>query len=195
MKKMPTLFVRVFDKRRIVEVLPEVAAGCEWVLRGEGEATEKVDGAACAIIGGRYWKRYDANAAKGRRIPTDGIPCQPAPDPSTGHWPFWVPVIDCGADRWFLSAWSNSPWNRADGTYEAVGPHFRSNPYGLDEDFLERHGRIKLPDCPRDYEGIREYLRAHEIEGIVFWKNGEPRCKIKRTDFGFEWPVSGGSGE
>lgn len=29
----------------------------------------------------------------------------------------------------------------------------------------------------------------HEIEGIVFWKDGEPRCKIKRSDFGFEWPA------
>jgi hypothetical protein len=25
-------------------------------------------------------------------------------------------------------------------------------------------------------------------EGIVFWRNGEPQCKIKRTDFGFTWP-------
>ena len=24
-------------------------------------------------------------------------------------------------------------------------------------------------------------------EGIVFWKDGEPRCKIKRSDFGFTW--------
>ena len=25
--------------------------------------------------------------------------------------------------------------------------------------------------------------------GIVFWLNGEPICKIKRSDFGYEWPV------
>lgn len=23
---------------------------------------------------------------------------------------------------------------------------------------------------------------------IVFWLNGEPVCKIKRKDFGWEWP-------
>ena len=26
-------------------------------------------------------------------------------------------------------------------------------------------------------------------EGLVFWKDGIPQCKIKRSDFGFEWPV------
>jgi hypothetical protein len=41
----------------------------------------------------------------------------------------------------------------------------------------------------RSFSGIREYLRKTPIEGIVFWKDGEPMCKIKRTDFGFEWPV------
>lgn len=29
----------------------------------------------------------------------------------------------------------------------------------------------------------------YRIEGLVFWFNGEPICKIKRTDFGFDWPV------
>ena len=23
---------------------------------------------------------------------------------------------------------------------------------------------------------------------IVFWRDGEPRCKVKRKDFGFRWP-------
>jgi hypothetical protein len=24
---------------------------------------------------------------------------------------------------------------------------------------------------------------------LVFWLDGEPVCKIKRSDFGFKWPV------
>lgn len=36
---------------------------------------------------------------------------------------------------------------------------------------------------------IKKYLSEHEIEGLVFWKDGSPQCKIKRSDFGFEWPV------
>lgn len=192
-KKMPTLFRREFGQRK--KACGEVTPGCEWVLDGEGEATEKVDGAACAIIGGEFYRRYDANPKKGRKPPIDGTPCQPEADPVTGSWPFWVKVIrGIPSDAHFLRAFDNSPWCREDGTYEAVGLHFNGNPYGLDDDFLERHGRIKIKDCPRTYYGISQWLAEHEVEGIVFWRNGEPGCKIKRTDFGLEWPVKDGNG-
>lgn len=188
-KKIPTLFVREFDAaHRVVKVTDVVTSGMEWVLMGEGEATEKVDGSACAIINGVFYKRFDAKP--GRRVPPGAIPCQD-PDPVTKHWPHWVRVTGQHGEGWLTAAYANTPWCREDGTYEVVGPHFQSNPYGLDEDFLERHGRIKIPDFPRDFEGMREYLRTHEIEGVVFWKDGEPKCKIKRSDFGFEWPVKG----
>ena len=188
MKKMPTLFVRDYKQGKIIT--ERVTPGCEWVLEGEGEATEKVDGAACAIIGGELYRRYDANPKKGRKPPIDGTPCQPEPDPVTGDWPFWVRVFpNIPSDTHFAHAFANTPWNRADGTYEAVGLHFHNNPYGLDDDFLEKHGRIKLPDVPRTYDGIAEWLFKHEVEGIVWWRNGEPGCKIKRTDFALEWPV------
>lgn len=192
MKKIPTLFVREYDERGNVKgVTEEVAAGMEWVLAGDGEATEKVDGSACAIINGELYKRFDAK--EGRAIPDGAIPCQEKPDPYTGHWPHWVKVDPASkGDKWFARAYENTPWCREDGTYEAVGVHFQGNPYGLDADFLEKHGRIKIKDCPRTFEGIREWLRLHEVEGIVFWKDGEPRCKIKRTDFGFPWPIREG---
>ena len=192
MKKIPTLFKREFGVNGSIErVLPEVTPGCEWVMDGEGEATEKVDGAACAIIGGVFYRRYDVK--RNWVVPEGAIPCQSTRDPYTGHWPHWV-MVDPKAkgDKWFLAAYGNTPWCREDGTYEAVGVHFQSNPYGLDADFLEKHGRIKIKDCPRTFDGIREWLRVHEVEGIVWWKDGEPRCKIKRTDFGFPWPIREG---
>lgn len=193
MKKMPTLFVREFKvKGGVLRTLPEVTPGCEWVINGEGWATEKVDGAACAIIGGRFYKRYDARSTRGGRLRSGAIPCQREPDPVTGHWPHWVPVnASRPEDKWFVVAWANTQWAIEDGTYEAVGPHFNSNPYWLDDDFLEKHGRIRIHDCPRDYDGIREYLRLHEIEGIVFYRGNGEMCKIKRTDFGYKWPVEG----
>ena len=192
MKKMPTLFVREFDKKThgVLRCGPEVTPGCEWVLDGEGIATEKVDGACAAIINGVFYRRYDAK--RGRYIPKSAIPCQPEPDPVTGHWPHWLPVAMSGQgnDKWFAEAYANTWWmDGKDGTFEVVGPHFQANPYILDADFLEPHGRIKLHDVPRDYEGIKEYLRTHELEGIVWWRDGVPGCKIKRRDFGFEWPV------
>ena len=75
----------------------------------------------------------------------------------------------------------------SDGTYEAIGPHFQNNPYHLEEDTLVRHGEIIL-DVERSFEGIRQYLTEHMMEGIVFWKDGRPQCKIKRKDFGLKWP-------
>lgn len=189
MKKIPTLFEREFDERgKLKRVLETPKPGFEWVFDGEGVATEKVDGACCAIIGGKFYKRFDAK--EGRKIPDGAIPCMPMRDPYTGHWPHWLPVdFERGGDKWFVAAYKNSPWITEDGTYEAVGPHFQNNPYGLDEDCLEKHGRIVIRDCPRTFEGIREYLRTHEIEGICFWRDGKPMCKIKRSDFGFKWPV------
>lgn len=165
--------------------------GCRWVLAGEGEATEMVDGARCAVINGRIYRLLNVKPRKNARMRIGAIPCQPEPDPETGVWPHWIPVNPKNPeDKWVAAAWLNTVWVDKDGEYEAVGPHFRGNPYGLDEDFLEPCGRIKIHDCPRDYEGIKEYLRTHQIEGIVFWRDGEPVCKIKRRDFGFDWPAN-----
>ena len=74
------------------------------------------------------------------------------------------------------------------GSYEAIGKHFNGNKYNLDKDILIRHGEDVI-EVERTFEGIKKYLEEHNIEGIVFWKDGEPKCKIKRSDFGFCWPV------
>lgn len=47
MKKIPTLFERVFENHKKVGILPNVTPGMEWVLEGEGVATEKMDGSCC----------------------------------------------------------------------------------------------------------------------------------------------------
>ena len=185
MKKIPTLFERIYDEKgNIIGISDKVKEGFEWVLNGEGIATLKVDGSCCAVINGEFYKRYDAK--KGKKPPEGAIPCQEAPDPITTHWPHWVKLSrDNPADKWFIRAFHDMPW--PDGTYEAIGPHFQGNPYGLDEDTIYRHGTKFLPDFPRDFEGMKKYFELNVIEGVVFWKDCEPKCKIKRSDFGFEW--------
>ena len=42
MKKIPTLFERVFDNHHKVGINNKVHPGMEWVLGGEGTATEKI---------------------------------------------------------------------------------------------------------------------------------------------------------
>lgn len=185
MKKIPTLFEREFRGRKVVGITDTVTPGLEWVLEGAGTATVKLDGSCCAIINGVLYKRYDAK--KGKKPPANAIPCCD-PDPVTGHWPHWVLVDpDNAADKWFARAYDNTP-KLGDRTYEAIGPHFQGNPYGLSDDILEPHG-VKKIQVPRTFAGIRDYLEHHNIEGIVFWKDGRPQCKIKRSDFGFAWPV------
>lgn len=184
MKKIPTLFKREFENHQVKKIYPEVTEGMEWVLNGEGIATIKYDGSCCAIIGGKLYKRYDAK--KGRPIPEGAIKCQEEADAVTGHLPCWVQCMAVNpADKWFIEAYLNSSFTE-DGTYEAVGVHFQSNPYQLKHDTLYKHG-VDVVDVPRTFEGLKEYLAEHYIEGIVFWKDGEPKCKIKRSDFNFEW--------
>lgn len=183
MKKIPTLFERTFENHRVVGITPNVTPGLEWVLDGKGLATLKIDGSCTAIINGEFYKRYDAKY--GKKAPEGAIPCC-EPDPVTGHHPHWVKVDENNpSDKWFVSAYRNTP-NVTDGTYEAVGVHFQGNPYNYNADILVRHGEAIL-DAPRTFEGIKRYLADHCIEGIVFWLDGEPKCKIKRSDFGYKW--------
>ena len=37
-------------------------------------------------------------------------------------------------------------------------------------------------------EGLKEWLEVHIIEGLVWHHPGGRMVKIKRSDFGFEWP-------
>ena len=191
MKKIPTLFEREYKDHRVVGIKPVLTSpDLQWVLDGKGIATEKIDGTCCAIINGKFYKRYDAK--KEKKPPENAIPCCD-PDPITGHWPHWIPVSEEDpSSRWHLVAKENAEMETGeplcDGTYEAVGPHFQGNPHHLDRDVLIRHG-LHILYVERTFEGIKKYLEEHEIEGIVFWKDGEPQCKIKRSDFGFKWPV------
>lgn len=188
MKKIPTLFTRVFENRRIVDVLPEITPGCEDAFLN-GVATIKFDGTCCAFIDGEFYKRYDAK--KGKKPPVGAIPCC-EPDPVTGHHPHWLKVDDNNPDdKWFISAlgylleYGVFP---TDGTYELIGKKINGNPYGVDNHRLVKHGIFPV-EVNRDFDSIREWLETHPHEGLVFWLNDEPVCKIKRTDFGLKWPM------
>lgn len=73
MRKIPTLFQRIFENDKIVGITENVTPGMEWVLDGEGIATVKIDGSCCSIINGELYKRYDAK--NGKPIPENAIKC------------------------------------------------------------------------------------------------------------------------
>jgi hypothetical protein len=192
MKKIPTLFNREFENHRIKTITPDVTPGCEWVLAGEGVATEKLDGTCCLFKDGKLWKRYDAK--RGKPIPAGAILCQPEADAVTGHLPCWLPVSETDpSDKWHRLAFENQIASgcgfEENQTYELCGPHFQTNPYKLDHDQFFKHGEKILDNVPRDYDGIHRYLETHMIEGIVFHRGNGDMCKIKRSDFGFTWKV------
>lgn len=187
MKKIASLFKRNYDGNR--KVFNEVVEGSEWVINGEGIATRKWDGMAIAVINGKPFKRYDAKA--GRTPPCDFMPAQEAPDAATGHWPGWVP--ETGSDKRIeqgLTWGSKNLFGGAsvpDGTYEVCGPTIGTrhgpNPENLTETILVIHGKDILPDCPRTFDEIKEYLRDKAIEGIVWHHQDGRMVKIKKSDF------------
>ena len=191
---MKTLFNRTFINHQVANTTNEVTEGCEWVLNGEGIATQKLDGTCCLIQNGKLFARFDYKA--GRKLPEGAIPCQEEPDTVTGHFPHWVEVKEQPQYKWhkvaFEKALKNGQ-NFEDGTYELIGVHFQNNPEHVEQgDILVKHGSVVLEDVPRTFEGIKKYLEEHEIEGIVFHKLNDleeviDMCKIKRTDFNLEW--------
>lgn len=130
------------------------------------ERYELIDGGKCAIRDGRLW----IPGAEGKE---------------------WTPADhDNPAHKWYWAAFVNSHWVKEDGIYYAVGPHFNGNPYGLDEDFLEKQGRIKILAPLVTETGIEEYLRENPIYGIVFCgKSGRIVRIVRRTQYGLRWPV------
>lgn len=129
-------------------------------------------------------------------IPAEFEPAQD-PDPISGHWPGWVLVGDGPEDRWHREAvylpedWYDMddalPQRTApDGTYELCGPKIQGNPEDFDCHVLLPHGKATLHVCPRDFEGLKAYLAAHDIEGVVWHHDDGRMAKIKGRDFGIK---------
>lgn len=186
MKKIPTLFERSWDGDRRVrdEVTPKAA----WVVAGEGVATEKIDGTSCLWQRG-LWKRRELK--KGQLAPL-GFQAAGEVDAETGKQAGWVLCSGKADEVWHTQALETcSTTVFVDGqTYELVGPKVQGNPYGLKQHTLRRHGDVKLEGVPRSFEELREWLSDHPFEGVV-WHHADGRmAKIKRRDFGLEWPLS-----
>jgi hypothetical protein len=184
MRKIHSVFVRDW-KNKECPAAREVEEGLEWVIDGEGTATVKWDGSACLVKDGAFYKRLHWKEKKG-----------PAP-PGWLHWSFdpeqrsghgWFTVAAGNDDRWHREAWESSPHPVPDGTYELMGPKLQKNPESLSIHMLFRHGD-KVVDVPRDYDGIRNWLSGHRVEGVVFHHADGRMAKVKRKDFGIPWPL------
>lgn len=187
MKKIPCLFQRDFNTGRKPVLLETVTPGCEWVLSGEGVATQKRDGTACMVKDGKLYKRYDAKG-KGDWRPVGFIVIEQDPD-IRGSQPGWIPVGDEPESRWHREAWEfhreyhpHDPVQ--DGTYELIGPKVQGNAEDAPVHCLARHGADEFPTAPRTFNALREWLAPRDIEGIVFHHPDGRMAKIRKADYG-----------
>lgn len=186
MKKIPSLFVRDFnDNPELVTAIKNPL--CQWVFDGLGTASIKRDGTCCMIRNGRLFRRFDAK--RGKPTPPNFEACQ-EPDEITGHYPGWIPIGP--DDKWHLWwAYHCLSDRYENGTYEMCGPKVQDNAERLNEIRMFRHGSEIVYNAPRTYFDLKMYFSTQSIEGLVF-KNGDEMCKIKRSDFGYEWPIKRG---
>lgn len=184
MKKISTVFKK--NPNNLALVINEVNPENQWVLDGDGVATRKWDGTACAVINGELYKRYDVK--KGRAVPEGAIPCQ-EPDEITGHWPHWVKCDrNNTADKYHWEAWDYAHACRIllNGTYELCGPKINGNKEELDDhQFIAHDACIENID-DRSFLSLKDYLNSHNIEGIVFHHPDGRMAKIRKTDFGLK---------
>ncbi len=184
MKKIPTIFVRDMSRQPAL-VTPVWNERCDWVRDGEGIATRKYDGTCCMIRDGKLYKRRELKA--GQTAPVDFESADF--DWETGKTVGWVPVGDGPDDKYHREAFQEA-W-LPDSTYELLGPKIQGGAEHRTKAVLQDHRfAISYPSAPRTFEGIRQFLIDHEIEGLVWHHDDGRMAKIKRRDFGIPWPIA-----
>lgn len=177
MKKIPTIFKRNPGNMR--EILNEPNLKCQWVFDGEGIATRKYDGTCCLIEGRKLYKRREIK--KGAPIPIGFVHADA--DEITGKVVGWVEVDPSNTEnKWHIEAFKVG---MQDGTYELLGPKIQGNPEGFSEHVLLKHSEAEqFQDVPRTFDGLKEWMKDRDIEGIVFHHPDGRMGKIKKRDFG-----------
>jgi len=178
MKKIPTLFER--DPEDRAHVTRDVNPAAAWVLDGHGTPTRKYDGTAVMLDEhDNWWARREVKPGKTPPPNFQAIDH----DDTTGKTVGWEPIEQSPFVKFHTEALaSTSTAQFSPGTFELVGPKIQGNPEQFAHHELVRHGVFVL-DAPRDYDGLKTWLLAHDYEGIV-WHHPDGRmAKLKRRDF------------
>lgn len=176
----------IFDRDERFRVTPKIRQGCEWVLAGEGIATEKIDGTNIRITvsSGKIVK------VEKRRNPT-------REEKLIGAEPGYIDAHDTDpADKHIFRAVAGTNVSTIpDGAYscEAIGPKIQGNPLALESPtcYLFTVNPIIIQNAPRTFEGLKDFFKVfaslyspgHKAEGIVFHHPDGRMAKIKVKDF------------
>ena len=197
---MKTVFVLDYDNDALATRV--IQPDASWVFNEDGVvATVKIDGTAAFFNGGILYKRWDrklkkkflkkAKNSKGDFIPEDwmfkdipegAIACEEMPDPVTFHHPHWVPVGNGNEDAMFREALVNSGELEDGISYELIGPKLQKNPHNVDKHILVKHGGEVINNLEMSFDGIYNWMRNNNAEGIVFHGKNDKKAKIRRKD-------------
>jgi hypothetical protein len=206
MKKIPSVFKRVFNGSNSALAYDEVTNGCEWVIEGQGTPTLKWDGQATMVRDGVLYRRYDRklkDRALLKRVqagevaasslsesdfktpPENWEPCEPTWDSTTAHWPGWARVQDCPADKYLWSTYQEQG-PLPDGTYEFVGETVGGNKHYITGHLFVNHVEQGI-GAPHTFDELKIWFQDHIMEGIV-WHHPDGRmAKLHRTAMGYNW--------
>lgn len=190
MKKMPTIYLRNPDNRKLL--LNEPHPDCGWVFNGEGRATRKYDG-TCVMIEHDFVDGTTIEVMTRREVK----PGKQRPkffqeisyDEVTGKRMGWEPYRQSPFANQIIEALGGNylPNDWPEGTYELCGPKINGNSEGYSSHTLVRHnGAENDPyfNTPPAFEDLPAALQDLNWEGLV-WHHPDGRmAKIKLKDFG-----------
>lgn len=177
MNKIPTLFKR--NPQNLREILDEPHPDCLWVFANEGVATRKYNGTCVKIEGGEYWKRREIRDGKPKPYGFVDVGYDPVTQKRVG----WIEVDNTDpSNKWHMVPFRD---DLPDGTYELIGQKIQGNPEHIDGHKLIRHADAdRYDDVPCTFQGLRDWLKDKDIEGLVFHHPDGRMAKIKKRDYG-----------
>lgn len=144
-----------------------ITPGCEWVLRGHGEAHNYLEGLPALVQNGDVYRVNGGNS--------------------------WVKCFDTDGRiyREALQAYEYAQGERPEnGLYQVIGRDVYNNPYGLPSNTLAQvlNDNLTTRIEDRSYSGMREYFRRSPVYAVLFTYTRNRAALVKRTEFGFSWP-------
>lgn len=182
MKKIPTIFER--DPEWPSRLLHAANPECGWVFKGQGVPRRKYDGTSCYVGNGQLYRRREVGL---RTILPRGTIIVDYGEVKETVIVWWPVDPSDPQDRWHCEAFDRGPIDGEpfrQGTYELVGEKINGNPENISGHLLVRHDSAPIyHDVPRHYDGLREWLRGRDIEGLVFHHPDGRMAKVKKRDF------------
>lgn len=198
MKKIPSVFMRKHKSSEadVNRINPE----CQWVFDRSVPiiVTVKRDGTAMLRKDGQWYQRRVVKIDVGTdmsmlQLPDRFQPAQTMPTYDQENYryefPGWVPLAEQFRDYMLEAGVERID---EDGTYELCGPKINGNPERLEKHQLFKHGYEEIGISPlleRSAASFIEIVKLTRAEGIVIYSADDCMAKIRRREFGFDWPI------